>query len=199
MATLPTISRYERVRDVIRNEPALCSRLSQDVTLVVVPGSDDQVKFETEVVKTTLALHESGKDVLKANANDILKEAIRHVDMSAVPSVKPARAATNGAPKEPRKLKMVARPKSAPKAKTKARAKAAAPAPAPEPPTPPSAKKTRPGKAQEQEDEANVYIAVFSNLAYAYKTLERWDRKPGAKERLSRLGAIVQEVRELSK
>lgn len=192
----PTISRYERVRQVIRQEPALASRLVRGMTTVISPGGDEEHKFETEVVDTTLALHGRGKDINKTNANEILKEAIKHVDMSAEPNSKTARTSVNGGDaRAPRKPKVAPKPSARPGP----RPKTAAPAPASVTTVTAPTSRARPAKTAEAADEANVYIAVFSNLVYAYKTLERWDKKPGAKERLNKLGPLVQEVRTLSR
>lgn len=68
--------RYERVQEILENEPAFRNRLSPK-THPVQTRFGEKVMFSKETVDITEALHSEGKDAHKVPKNDVLKAAAR--------------------------------------------------------------------------------------------------------------------------
>jgi hypothetical protein len=68
--------RYERVRDILRNDPALKNRLGPE-TEPVDTRFGDKLFFSKEVIEVTNTIHAEGRDAHKVPKNDVLRLALR--------------------------------------------------------------------------------------------------------------------------
>lgn len=140
---LPSSMRYERVQDILENEPAFRARISPK-THLVESRFGEKMAFSKEAVDITEALHAEGKDAHKVPKGDVLHMAARifriiatngdaahavvlPVQAPAQPPAKPAAKPVAAKPavklpeppakKKKAKVKAVAAPKPDPKPK----------------------------------------------------------------------------------
>ncbi len=136
-AKLPSSMRYERVQDILENEPAFRTRISPK-THMVESRFGEKMAFSKEAVDITEALHAEGKDAHKVPKTDVLHMAARVFRIIATNGeahvVTAPVAAPAPAPAKPVTKPVAAKPAAAPAPakKKKAKVKAVA-APKPEP------------------------------------------------------------------
>jgi hypothetical protein len=135
---LPSSMRYERVQDILENEPAFRARISPK-THLVESRFGEKIAFSKEAVDITEALHAEGKDAHKVPKSDVLHMAARIFRIIATngdtthtaATTAPATLAAAAAP-----VQSVVKPTvklAEPTKKKKTKAKATAPKPKSEP------------------------------------------------------------------
>jgi hypothetical protein len=159
--------RYERVQDILENEPAFRNRISPK-TQVVESRFGERKSFSKETVEITEALHAEGKDAHKAAKGDVLKMAaqvlkiissngeshppvaisapVAPVKSSPKPAAKPVEQVAPAPPPKKKKTKALAPPKVEPAKPKPEPAKIKSKKPEPKPPAiePKVARLTRP-------------------------------------------------------
>jgi hypothetical protein len=73
---LPTSMRFERVQEILSNDPALSAHLGPR-NQPIPSRYGEHLMFSKEVVDVTNAIHAEGKDAHKISKNDVLKAASR--------------------------------------------------------------------------------------------------------------------------
>lgn len=172
--------RYERVQEILSNDPALSSLLGPR-NHPVPSRFGENIMFSKETVEVTNAIHSEGKDAHKVSKNEVLKAASRILKFvpngefrAAVPPATPVAMVQSPPPPTPstppaaekksQKPKSKAKPKS-PETATPKSAEAVAPAPATKSTKPkaPVPTKPEPVKTKPKEAIAAKAIKVVSN------------------------------------
>jgi outer membrane biosynthesis protein TonB len=116
---MPTSMRYERVQEILSNDPRLKTLLGSK-TQPIDSRFGEELHFSKEVIEVTQAIHAQGKDAHKVPKNEVLLIAMRV--MKLLPSIANGEPKTASPPPElpPPKAKTVPKPKPTPvKAKPK--------------------------------------------------------------------------------
>lgn len=173
---LPTSMRFERVQEILSNDPALSAHLGPR-NQPIPSRYGEHLMFSKEVVDVTNAIHAEGKDAHKVSKNDVLKAASR-ILMKFTPNGNGTAAPAPSTPVVPPPAAVETPVTPAPAAEKKAQKPKAKPAATPKPAEPAQAKTV---KAAPQKKPAPVKPEATKPKAVPAKAV-KVTKEPTAKK-----------------